>query len=167
MLPNSLPHWCIIDIRSSPNKQVSSPSNTYALQWNPAHCGIPGYEQADQLAKCTRRATINQHPLPGKDHHHQNSAETQTREVVLAWLLSGHNRLNAHIHRKLKIVPSPTCPCGEEDQTTENVLQICDRHQPERMAQWPPATPLHQKLYGGLEDLNKTTNFITAAGLVV
>ena len=29
------------------------------------------------------------------------------------------------------------------------------------------ATPLHQKLYGGLEDLKKTTNFITAAGLVV
>jgi len=26
---------------------------------------------------------------------------------------------------------------------------------------------LHQKLYGGLEDLKKTTNFITAAGLVV
>ena len=26
------------------------------------------------------RATINQHPLPGKDHHHQNSAETQTGE---------------------------------------------------------------------------------------
>ena len=29
------------------------------------------------------------------------------------------------------------------------------------------ATPLHQKWYGGLEDLKKTTDFITAAGLVV
>ena len=37
----------------------------------------------------------------------------------------------------------------------------------ERIAQWPSATPLHQKLYGGLEDLKKTTNFISAAGLVV
>ena len=79
----------------------------------------------------------------------------------------GHNRLKAHMHRKLKIVPSPTCPCGEEDQTTEHVLQRCNRHQPEQIAQWPSATPLHQKLYGGLEDLKKTTNFITAAGLVV
>jgi len=34
-----------------------------------------------------------------------------------------------------------------------------------RIAQWPSATPLHQKL--GLEDLKKTTDFITAAGLVV
>jgi len=68
------------------------------------------------------------------------------------------------MHRKLKIVPSSTCPCGEEDKTTEHVLQ---RNQPERIAQWPSATPLHQKLYGGLEDLKKTTNFITAAGLVV
>ena len=143
--------------------------------------------QASQM-RSTRRATINQHPLPGKDHHHQNSAETppssnQRRnpdrrrmhttfltgkgQVVLARLRYGHNRLNAHMHRKLNIVPSPTCPCGEEDQTTEHVLQRCNRHQPERIAQWPSATPLHQKVYGGLEDLKKTTNFITAAGLDV
>ena len=65
-------------------------------------------------------------------------------QVVLARLRSGHNRLNAHMHSKLKIVPSPTCPCGEEYQTTEHVLQICNRHQPERIAQWPSATPLYQ-----------------------
>ena len=87
--------------------------------------------------------------------------------LTLATLRSGHNRLNAHMHTKLNIVPSPTCPCGEEDQTTEHVLQRCNIHQPERIAQWPSATPLHQKLYGGLEDLKKTTNFITDAGLVV
>ena len=82
----------------------------------------------------------------------------------LSHCIQHYNRLNAHMHRKLKIVPSPTCPCGEEDQITEHVLQICNRHQPERIAQWPSAIPLHQKLYG---DLKKTTNFITAAGLVV
>ena len=69
-------------------------------------------------------------------------------------------------HVRVMIVPSPTCPCGEEDQTTEHVLQRCNKHQPERIAQWPSATPLHHKLYGSLEDLKKTTN-ITAAGLVV
>ena len=30
--------------------------------------------------RSTRRESVNQHPLPGKDHHHQNSAETQTGE---------------------------------------------------------------------------------------
>ena len=69
-------------------------------------------------------------------------------QVVFARLRSGHNRLNTHMHRKLKIVPSPTCPCGEEDQTTEHVLQRCNRHESERIAQWPSTTPLHQKLYG-------------------
>ena len=48
-----------------------------------------------------------------------------------------------------------------------SLLKRCNRHQPGRIAQWPSATPLHQKLYGGLEDLKKTTNLITAAGLVV
>ena len=44
---------------------------------------------------------------------------------------------------------------GSETHTgykCEYVLQRCNRHQPERIAQWPSATPLHQKLYGGLED---------------
>ena len=75
------------------------------------------------------RCNDNRHPLPGKDQHHQNSAETKKGDLldrpgqlVLARLRSGHNRLNAHMHRKLKIVPSPSCPCGEEDQTTEHVL---------------------------------------------
>ena len=145
-----------------------------------AHCGIPGNEQADQLAECRaqeEQPTTSIHyqekttiikaalkPRQEKDAYHLFDRPGQ---VVLARLRSGHNRLNTHMHRELKIVPSPTCPCGEEDQKTEHVLQRCNRHQPERIAQWPSVTPLHQKLYGGLEDLKKTTNFITAAGLVV
>ena len=36
------------------------------------------------------------------------------------------------MHRKLKIVPSPTCPCGEEDQTTEHVFRdVTDTNQSE------------------------------------
>ena len=69
-------------------------------------------------------------------------------QVVVARLRSGHNRLNTHMHRKLKFVSCPTSPCGEEDQTTEHVLQRCNIHQPERIAQWPSVTPLHHNLYG-------------------
>ena len=189
MLPNSLPHWCIIGIRSSPNKQVSSPSNTNArtLQhmqssspMDPSTLRIPDNEQADQLAKCgaqeeqlstsihyQKKTTIIKTALKPRKEMDAYHLLDRPGQVVLARLRSCHNRLNAHMHMKLKIVPSPTCPCGEEDQTTEYVLQICNRHQPERIAQWPSATPLRQKLYGGLEDLKKTTNFITTAGLVV
>ena len=146
------------------------------LQWIPAHCGIPGNE----LAKCGAQAeqaltsihyqektTIIKTALKPRNEKDAYHLLDRPGLVVLARLCFGHNRLNAHIYRKLKSVPSPTCPCNEEDQPTEHVLQSCNRHQPERITQWPSATPLHQKLYGGLEDLKKTTNFITAAGLVV
>ena len=135
-------------------------------------------QPADQLAKCgaqeeqpltsihyqERTTIIKTAQKPRHDAYHFLDRPGQ---VVLARLRSGHNRLNAHMHRKLKCVPSSTCSCCEEDQTTEQVLQRCNRHQPGWIAKWPSATPLHQKLYGGLRDLKKTTNFITAARLVV
>ena len=149
-------------------------------QWIPAHCGIPTNGQADQIAKCgaqeeqpstsihyQEKTTIIKTALLPRQEKDTYHILDRPGHVVLTRLRSGHNRPNAHMYRKLKFVPSPTCPCGEEDQTTEHVLQRCNSHQQERIAQWPLATPLHQKLYGGLKDLKKTTNFITAAGLVV
>ena len=82
-------------------------------------------------------------------------------------LRSGHNRMNAHMFRKLKLVPSPTWPCGEEDQKTEHVLQRCKRHSQERNTIWPSETPIHQKLYGDMADLRRTTQFISATRLTV
>ena len=75
----------------SPNKQVSPPSNTNTTTrqhmqssspMDPSTLRTPRQRvsrSASQM-RSTRRATINQHPLPGKDHHHQNSAEAQTGE---------------------------------------------------------------------------------------
>ena len=98
------------------------------LQWIPAHCGIPGNEQADQLAKCgaqeeqpstsihyQEKTTIIKTALKPRQEKDAYHLLDRPGQVVLARLRSGHNRLNAHMHRKLKIVPSPTCPCGEED----------------------------------------------------
>ena len=91
MPPNSLPHWCIIGIRGSPNKQVSPPSNTNSRTRQHMQSSSPmdpstlrnPWQRASRSAsqmRSTRRATINQHPLPGKDHHHQNSVKTQSGE---------------------------------------------------------------------------------------
>ena len=93
------------------------------LQWIPAYCGIPGNQQADQLAKCgaqkeqpstsihyQEKTTIMKtalKPRQEKDAYHLLDWSSQ---VVLARLRSDHNRFNAHMHRKLKLVHSPTCP---------------------------------------------------------
>ena len=52
-----------------------------------------------------------------------SSLLSQEQQVVLVRLRTGHNRLNSNMHGKLKLASSPTCPCGQEDQTTEHVLQ--------------------------------------------
>ena len=61
-------------------------------------------------------------PRPQRDDYHLLSRKQQ---VILVRLRIGHNRLNSHMHRKLKLPPSPTCPCGQEEQTTEHVRQRC------------------------------------------
>ena len=58
-------------------------------------------------------------PRSQRNDYHLLSREQQ---VVLVRLRNEHIRLNSHMHRKLKLAPSPTCICGQGDQTTEDVL---------------------------------------------
>ena len=69
---------------------------------------------------------------------------------------------NSHMHRKLKLASSPTCPWGQEEQTTEHVLQRCPLYKATREDVWPVSTSLTTKLYGC-----KTTSFISRAALIV
>ena len=141
------------------------------LQWIPAHCGISGNEQVDILAKEGARG--EQHadnvsfsekktliraltmPRSQRDDDHQLSRK---QKVMLVRLRTGHNRLNNHMHSKLKLAPSPTCPCDQEEQTTEHFLQICPLHKTTREDVWLVSTPLTTKLYGCKQELQKTTS---------
>ncbi|XP_041357606.1 uncharacterized protein LOC121374568 [Gigantopelta aegis] len=151
-----------------------------ALQWIPAHCGIPGNEEADRLAKLganhvqpsnnisfSEKKTLIKaanRPRTEQDDYHLLS---RLEQVTLLRLRTGHNRLNAHMFRKFKLAATPTCSCGLEDQTAEHILQACPIHQDLRQAEWPIETAIHTKLYRKRGELEKTAHFILQTGLLV
>ncbi|KAK7092332.1 hypothetical protein V1264_008090 [Littorina saxatilis] len=93
---------------------------------------------------------------------------SRLEQVVLMRLRTGQNRLNALMSRKFKQAPSPTCTYdGLEDKTADHILQSCPLLQKERQEVWPSPTPLQTKLHGSRLELEKTTTFISRAGLNV
>ena len=158
--------------------QEVSRNRRVALQWVPAHCGIQGNERADQLAKAGAQLEQPQSKLSYQEKKTIIKTRMKTRaerddyhllgrqhQVILLRLRSGHNRLNYHLATKLKLVPSPLCPCGQEDQTAEHILQRCHRFDTLRQAIWPEDTPLQRKLYGSQGELIRTAEFILQTGL--
>ena len=108
----------------------------------------------------------------GKEDSHQSTCDARVTEidyhllcleqqVVLVRLCTRHNRLNSHMYHKLKVAPSQTCTCGQEDQTTQHVLQRGPLHKVTRENVWPVSTPLMTKLYGCKQEPEKTTSFIS------
>jgi hypothetical protein len=82
------------------------------------------------------------------------------QQVVIMRLRTGHCRLNAHMFRKLKLAPSPTCSCGLDDQTPNHMLQNCPLLKNLQDKTWPTATPLSIKLYGSRQALEATASFV-------
>ena len=80
--------------------------------------------------RLTRALTM---PRSQRDDYQLLSREQQ---VVLVRLHTGHNRLNSHkhMHSKLKLASSPTCPCGQEPQS--------------RFYQYAPFIKLQEKMCG-------------------
>ena len=76
--------WCKEEHASTANYRIQPARTRQHMQssypMDPSTLRNP-WQRASRSAsqmRSTRRATISQHPLPGKDHHHQNSVETQT-----------------------------------------------------------------------------------------
>jgi hypothetical protein len=112
------------------------------LQWIPSHCGVHDNEQADRLAKHGAGQQQQENPVcltemktiikslfktpQQQDSYHQLTRSNQT---TICRLRTGHNRLNQHLNRVMKIIPSPMCSCGEVEQDTAHILQTCRNHQ--------------------------------------
>ena len=157
--------------------QVSKSMRT-ALQWVPSHCGLPGNEIADQLAKLGASLPQEENPVsfkemktlikhqysiaPRKDNIHFLQRKDQ---VIIFRLRTEHNRLKNHLHRVFRIGNSPLCDCGEAPQTGSHILQDCSLYGQLRRITWGKETPISTKLHGPVEELQRTATYITMTGL--
>ena len=104
---------------------------------------------------------------PSYNQHDGYYSLERSEQVLLFRLRTGHNRLNDHMYRVLRIGRSVMCPCNTAPMTSAHVLQECPSHGASRRAIWPQSTPLEEKLYGNLANLSRTVEFIKISGLII
>ena len=156
--------------------------HTVILQRIPSHCGINGNETADTLAMegttyvqndrsttYTEVKTIlkaKQQNLFKQNNPHSNRNDpyhllTHHEQVSIFRLRTGHNR---HLFHKLKRGDTDQCRCRTMLQTTEHLLHFCPNHESLQKQIWPDPTSTSQKLYGSVEDLQRTATFVVKSG---
>ena len=157
------------------------------LQWIPAHCGIPGNERADSLAKAGsslaqpqvklsyREATTILKQEARQKWRRENSYNPEAdairllnreKATIIYRLRTGHCCLRAHLSR-LHITDSALCACTQSEQTPAHILQNCPLFTAQRNQTWPEGADLNTKLWGSATDLELTTSFVTSTGLKI
>jgi hypothetical protein len=128
----------MLQIRSPEWARYTIKTLRTVLQWIPSHCGVHGDEQADRLAKHGAGQQQQENPAclteiktiikslfktsQQQDSYHQLTRSDQT---TIFRLRTGHNRLNQHLNRVMKIISSPMCSCGdwEAEQDTAHIYR--------------------------------------------
>lgn len=170
------------------NLRILSSKSSVCLQWIPAHSGIQGNEKADKLSKDASKMPQPSHPITYNEaktiirnkFHSKWKEENCTlftekdpihklprrHQTTIFRLRTGHCRLLGHLFR-LRVSHTDECPCGTGPQSVEHVLQHCPSHQTLRLEAWPTSLDLRQKLWGTLQDLQTTADFIHSTEILV
>ena len=161
---------------------------TIVVQLIPAHCGLSGNEEADNLAK--RGSMLEQIDPPISYREAKTALKAnflklwkesrphptddvlpkllRLQQTSLFRLRTGHCRLRVHANRMGK-ANTPECPCGAGMLTPEHILQDCPLYTELRNKHWPEGATLETKLWGNIENLTATATdtFITDTELEV
>ena len=168
--------------------QILSQQNNVVLQWIPAHVGIRGNETADQLAKAGSHMpqphiatsykeaktllkqnfrTDWQNSNNGYSPQHDPINKLEKREQTTIFRLrTGHCGLKKHMKR-MGLAENAHCECGSDEQTPEHILQTCPLFEDRRQQTWEEDTPFGTKLWGNVDDLRRTANFVGSLGLTI
>ena len=61
---------------------------------------------------------------------------------------------------KFRIEESAVCHCGTSPMTVEHFPHDCQTHQNLRAETWPADTPVREKTYGPVENLQRTAAYV-------
>ncbi|GFS21781.1 hypothetical protein ElyMa_003347200 [Elysia marginata] len=84
----------------------------------------------------------------------------KTGQTTLFQLPTGYNRLKAHLYETYKIGHADICSCGEAVETVERAIKHRQNYRLVRQAVRSSPTDLQTKLWGNIEELEKSNIFI-------